>query len=939
MGFENSESEEKSKEPLIVLDIPNSHEPANSSIQENHSSINSSLCNESHQKRRNQWNLPTISQTNAQSLVNKVADIEQHLRNNEIDLCCITESWCSDAIPNNAIKIDNYNISRKNRIGKRGGGILVYIHNSLPFTRISELEDDNHETLWLKLSAKCLPRQFNPLVIGCAYHPPGADHQSMITHIIMSFDQVKVKYPGAGIMLLGDFNKLPDGTIKKNYDMKQIVKKLTHGESFLDLTYTNMYKLYNEPEHMSPIGLSKHQTIMCKPFPSYIHPPARKSKVTTKVFSTHNKAMFARSLQQVHWEPVYLMKSCEEQYQFLECTLVSLLDFHFPSRTVTRTDSEKPWVTDGFRNLVKRRNMAWNAGNTPLYRLLRNRVNRACRNLKSKFYRGKIQQMKTANPKQWWKGVRSLLGKDQGNPLTCMANDLYNGDMEALTDDINTFFKNITAHLNPIDSPNYATDNEAIPDKYQLSVEEVEKALLNVNPNKSGGPDKIPTWLLHDFAGILGKPVCSIFNNSIRSGYIPYIWKCANIAPIPKASPPRHIETDLRPISLTAVLIKTLEGFIYKWLWKILKDHIKDNQFGTIKGSSTTFALIELLDTWGNATDTTDQSVRILLLDYSKAFDLIDHNILLHKLCSYGVPDVLLRWVHTFLWERKQRVKVGSSYSQWSQINGGVPQGTKLGPLLFITMINDLELSLPIVKYVDDTTIFEIKTSSSNSVLPEAAKEVSVWSKENNMKLNPTKTKEMHISFSKQSDILPPVVIDDINIETVSSAKLLGVTVSSDLKWNLHIHNVYSKAAQRLYYIIMLRRSGVKKEDLVELYCYLVRPVVEYACQVWHAGITQELSNILESVQKRALRIIYPDLQYREALQESNLPTLIERRQGLCIALFKSIQQPSHKLHHLLPAPRDIFYNTRNQLKYPLPLYRTNRSKNTFIPWCLFNAQ
>ena len=143
--------------------------------------------------------------------------------------------------------------------------------------------------------------------------------------------------------------------------------------------------------------------------------------------------------------------------------------------------------------------------------------------------------------------------------------------------------------------------------------------------------------------------------------------------------PPKRIESDLRPISLTPVLIKSLESFVCKWLWDILKNHIKDNQYGSVKGSSTTLALIELLDQWANACDSTDHTVRILLLDYSKAFDLIDHNILIHKLCSYGVPPMLLQWVQAFLYHRKQRVKVDRSFSEWVEINGGVPQGTKLG--------------------------------------------------------------------------------------------------------------------------------------------------------------------------------------------------------------------------------------------------------------------
>jgi hypothetical protein len=119
-------------------------------------------------------------------------------------------------------------------------------------------------------------------------------------------------------------------------------------------------------------------------------------------------------------------------------------------------------------------------------------------------------------------------------------------------------------------------------------------------------------------------------------------------------------------------------------------------------------ALIELFDAWAKASDVHGAQICVLLLDFRKAFDLIDHNILMAKLCSYGVPTVLLRWVHAFLLERSHRVKIGQTVSEWCHIHGGVPQGTKLGPLLFITMINDMELTLPDVKYVDDTTMHEV---------------------------------------------------------------------------------------------------------------------------------------------------------------------------------------------------------------------------------------
>ncbi len=238
------------------------------------------------------------------------------------------------------------------------------------------------------------------------------------------------------------------------------------------------------------------------------------------------------------------------------------------------------------------------------------------------------------------------------------------------------------------------------------------------------------------------------------------MWKSANITSLPNVHPPRHIETDLRPVSLTAILIKELEAFIFKWLWDVLKYHIGKDQYGGIKGCSTTMALIEMFDMWTKASDTATTQIRVLILDYRKAFDLIDHNLLLAKLMSYSVHPVLLCWIHSFLSERKQRIKVGQIISEWVTLNDGVPQGTKLGCLHFITQINDLQLVVHIVKFEDDSTASEVINQLTKaqikiciippqSIMQKVADDVSSWTKSYNMRANPTKAKEFFVCFCK----------------------------------------------------------------------------------------------------------------------------------------------------------------------------------------------
>jgi hypothetical protein len=205
-------------------------------------------------------------------------------------------------------------------------------------------------------------------------------------------------------------------------------------------------------------------------------------------------------------------------------------------------------------------------------------------------------------------------------------------------------------------------------------------------------------------------PVWSIFNSSIREGLVPALWKSADVLPLPKISNLQSVECDLRPWpnSLTPVLSKILEDYIFQWLCTIIMPYIDPRQFGYIKKSSSTAALIHLLHTWLAATETLKTFIRSCHVDFSRAFNTINHNILLSKLCLLYVPPTLLNWCASFLRNRQQRVKLQSVKSGWNFIHAGVPQGKKLGPLFFLVMINDLTTTVPMYKFVDDVTMSEI---------------------------------------------------------------------------------------------------------------------------------------------------------------------------------------------------------------------------------------
>ena len=268
-----------------------------------------------------------------------------------------------------------------------------------------------------------------------------------------------------------------------------------------------------------------------------------------------------------------------------------------------------------------------------------------------------------------------------------------------------------------------------------------------------------------------------------------------------------------------------------------------------------------------------------------------------------------------------------------------MPQGTKLGPVLFVLMINDLHAKCDPCKCVDDTCIDYTGSDSQAPNLQEAADAAYLWTIQNGLNINKRKTKELVIDFSKTRTNFPTIRIDRTDTQRVTEAKILGITITSNLTWDVHVDEITRKAGKRLFLLLQLKRSDIPAEYLLTVYTTVVRPTLEYACPAWPTSLTLRPQTDMERVQRRAMNIIYPNPPYIEALANAQLSSLKERRAQLCEHVFTQIEQPQHKLHKLLPKPRTTTHNTRCRTRYSLPREKTNRTKNCFINWCLFNQK
>ena len=276
--------------------------------------------------------------------------------------------------------------------------------------------------------------------------------------------------------------------------------------------------------------------------------------------------------------------------------------------------------------------------------------------------------------------------------------------------------------------------------------------------------------------------------------------------------------------------------------------------------------------------------------------------------------------------------------SDWKTLNGGIPQGTKLGVILFAVMANRLLRHWHLrTKFVDDTTAVEILPRNSISYINMVADDVHRFSTSHRMKLNPVKCKEMIINFMAYPNFsVRPICIGDSVVECVKSYKLLGVYIDNDLKWNSHIDYIVKKSSKKLYSLRLLKRSVVEPENILKVYLSTIRPVLEYAIPIWKS-IPDYLSDRVESIQRRALRIIYPEAEsYDQSLRVAKLETLASRRISLCTKYMNKIKtSESHPLHKLLPRKhnRDIGYHLRGKqdetyLFHNHTACRTNRSED-----------
>ena len=516
-----------------------------------------------------------------------------------------------------------------------------------------------------------------------------------------------------------------------------------------------------------------------------------------------------------------------------------------------------------------------------------NEVRKAKRN-----FEHKLAQNIKSDSKSFYAYVRSKQNvRDKVGPLEDNAGNIIT-DGCLMAEELNVHFSSVftredTSSL-PVPETKFNGSEEEKLGQLVVTPEAVASKINNMKENKSPGVDGLSPKILKETVEQISKPLAHVFNMSLQEGIVPVEWKVANIIPLFKKGS-RNKSVNHRPVSLTSVICKLLETIIRDHMMDFLVKHklINTSQHGFLKARS---CLTNLLCFFEEITKWVDDGspVDVIYLDFQKAFDKVPHQRLILKLKSHGMGNSIINWIEQWLTDRRQRVVVDGEVSSWKSVLSGVPQGSVLGPILFLVYINDLEEGVTgnILKFADDTKLFtKTKEIGDKQNLQDDIDKLVKWSEKWQMLFNFGKCKCLHIGPGNTS---MNYEMGGTILSTTVKEKDLGVTMDANMKVSEQCRIAASNANQVLG---MIRRNITYKDKslIVPLYKAIVRPHLEYCIQAWSPYLRKDI-DMLEKIQRRATKLIpgLRDLRYEERLKECGLTTLETRRlRGDQIEVFK----------------------------------------------------
>ena len=827
--------------------------------------------------------------TNARSIRNKMTELGIIAMNEDLDIILISESWVNTETRDfsGEVCLPGYSLFHKDRTnGREGGGVLMLCKESLQVIEI-HCHANNHDIV----SVELIGNNRKKVQLTLVYRPGKITAEQDIE----LYEKLNTLITAQYSIVIGDLN-LPHinfGTreasapglrfldFMDNKFMSQMITEPTRGNNILDLLLCTHESMVDEIEIGETLGTSDHNCI--------------RFNIKLDCDSPQNKFMIPNfrlanfdSMRDVLGEKYEVKKhSAEESLNHFMLVMKNAEAKHIPMR-IKRAIRFKPKYWNGeLQNLQSKKKAdfrIWKNNRSEYNKIQfhssRRKFKTVQRN-KQRSYEHEISENAKYEPKQFFSYVSSKKNnRSKVGPLKTTDGTLVTGDQE-MCEVLNEFFCSVFTVENE-DSPEgrdiVADRNISALESFEIQPQEIFRKINKLKATKTPGPDQAHPRILKETAYQISTPLSIIYNQSLATETCPPQWKEANVTPIFKKGK-KDTPGNYRPISLTSVIGKLMEGTLTDKIVEYLERNnlIGNSQHGFRHRRS---CLTNLLSFFKNIIEVHDSKSPqdIIYLDFQKAFDKVPHKRLLNKLHNIGIRGKVNKWIESWLSERKQRVVLNGSCSKWKEVTSGVPQGSVLGPLLFLIYIDDLETNLVcmISKFADDTKLSgKVCTAQDRLQIQQDLDKIVEWSEKWQMPFNVDKCKVMHLGYV---NVKQDYYMAGRKLKDVEEEKDLGIIISNDLKNGKQCTEAAKKANQMLG---MINRTMVHKtrRNMVALYNAFVRPHLEYAVQFWSPYLRKDITK-LEKVQRRATKLI-PALRnksYEDRLADLKLFSLEKRR-------------------------------------------------------------
>ena len=924
---------------------------------------------------------PSIGYLNINSLRgNKILQLQNIFEREKIGILCIDETKLSEEIPTSRLHIHGYQYPphRRDRPQKTtnsfGGGKLVYIREGFISKRLTSLETQTAETICIELTLKS-----KKWFIMFAYRPESINRNLFFEEITLSLSKALNKYEN--IILIGDLNidiSIPNndisnllGNLCDVFDLSNMIKNntcfMSQKGTSIDVMLTNKPTSFFKTSTIET-GLSDHHKLVISFLKSQ---NSFKLKPKNIVYRETKKIDLERFKQDISNLPISELQRFPDPLTGFVTLFKSIVDRHAPIKTKKIRGNNKPFMNSDLNNAIKQKSKIRNIYNKWKSRenyLAWQNIKYKCKRLANKAEKDHFERIVSKgimSNQEFWKKVKPALSETNPTNNTDIILE-ENGILVANNIEISEIFNNQYINIvksetgfapetlgdvdildkisisNYIDKVIYHYDehpsiikiNQNFTNLHPFKIpfanlDDVNLILKNLDTRKAPGPDLLPPKLIKIVKDIINLPLTDVINHIIKSCIFPENGKIAHVTPVFKTDKKdRQNKSNYRPISVLGVFSKIVERFIEIKTNEHIETVLSVFIAAYRKKYSTNHVLIRLIESWKLQLDN-KKFVGAVLMDLSKAFDCVPHDLLIAKMHAYGFDRDTLILMFSYLKGRKQGVKVNNEIHSFMTLVSGVPQGSILGPILFNLFINDITYYFKesnLFNYADDNTLSAFADTIHELIQTlQSESEIAIkWFNDNKMFVNPNKFQAIIIDKENKGELNSHnLKFGDYKIKSRKNVTLLGIDIDDRLKFDNHTHSLIRKASGQLNYLISKQKFLNKnaKKILIESF---IMANFNYCPLVW-LFCDKKLTTKQEQIQKRALRFLHDDYEsdYDHLLKMSNKPSIeIKKLRILATEVFKTLNDLNPSFMKEVFTQNSIRDDTRLKL-----LVKTQRTK------------